>query len=148
MLQFNKSETTNTNAVWIQSPSTSSGYYDALSVVFSQSLDNSSGTFRLTTVSAPNQYRNWLVISNSGSLVPSPSGQYDIQLYTFTFIPAKWNAVATAWNAFDELWNDAGEEGLGDEIYSDRAFVSGSNEDSITQYLSPNENGTYTTYNG
>jgi hypothetical protein len=37
---------------------------------------------------------------------------------------------------------------LDELIYSDRAFISGSNEDSITQYVSPNENGTYTTYNG
>ena len=148
MLQFNKSETTNSNAVWISTVNTSSGYYDSLSIAFSQSLDNSNGTFRLTTVSSPNQYRNWLVISNSGSLVPSPSGQYDVQIYTFEFTPAVWNQVAQAWNAFDEIWNDAGDEGLGELVYSDRAFVSGSNEDSITQYVSPNENGTYTTYNG
>jgi len=148
MLQFDKSLTSNTNAVWIQTPITSSGYYDSLSIAFSQSFDNSNGTFRLTTVSSPNQYRNWLVISNSGSLVPSPSGQYDVQIYTFTFIPAVWNQVAQAWNAFDEIWNDAGDEGLGELVYSDRAFVSGSNETAITEYLSPNENGTYTTYNG
>ena len=41
-----------------------------------------------------------------------------------------------------------GEEQPVDLLYSDRAYVSGSNEVSITQYLSPNENGTYTTYNG
>jgi len=148
MLQFNKSETTNTNAVWIQTPSTASGFYDSLTIAYSQSLDNSNGTFPLTTVSAPNQYRNWLVISNSGSLTPIPSGQYDVQIYTFTFVDAIWNQVATAWDSYDERWSTAGEEGLNELIYSDRAFISGSNEDSITQYLSPNENGTYTTYNG
>ncbi len=148
MLQFNKSETTNTNAVWIQTVNTSSGYYDQLQVVFSQSYDQSNGKFTVSTVSAPNQYRHWLVISNSGSLAPSPSGQYDIQIYTVDFQPAIWNQVATAWNSFDEIWDTAGDDDIQDLIYSDRAFVSGSNETSITQYISPNENGTYTTYNG
>jgi hypothetical protein len=148
MLQFNKSETTNTNAVWIDVPSTASGYYNSLIVAYSQSYDNSNGTFPLTTVSAPNQYRNWLVISNSGSLAPTPSGQYNVAVYTYTFADAKWNAVATAWDSFNEIWATAGQEGLVDLIYSDRAYVSGSNEQDITQYVSSNENGTYITYNG
>lgn len=148
MLQFNKSDISNTNAVWIQTPNTSSGYYNTLQVVYSQSYDQSNGRFNVTTVSPPNQYRHWLVISNSGSLVPSPSGQYDIQIYTVTLEPAVWNQVATAWDSYDEFWETAGDDALDNLIYSDRAFVSGSNETSIEQYISPNENGTYTTYNG
>lgn len=148
MLQFNKSDISNTNAVWIQTPNTSSGYYNTLQVVYSQSYDQSNGRFNVTTVSSPNQYRHWLVISNSGSLVPSPSGQYDIQIYTVTLSPAVWNQVATAWDSYDEFWETAGDDVIDELIYSDRAFVSGSNETSIEQYISPNENGTYTTYNG
>jgi len=74
MLQFNKSETTNTNAVWIETVNTGSGYYSNLRVVYSQSYDLSNGTINISTVSAPNQYRNWLVISNAGTVVPTPSG--------------------------------------------------------------------------
>jgi hypothetical protein len=33
-------------------------------------------------------------------------------------------------------------------LYSDRAYISGSNESNIKQYVSPDENGTYITYNG
>jgi len=148
MLQFNKSETTNTNAVWVQTVNTSSNYYEDLVVVLSQSLDNSATVINVSVTSAPNQYRNWLVISNSGSSVPVPSGQYDVTINKSTTDFATWNEVNTAWNSYDEIWETAGDEVPGVELYADRAFVSGSNEDSITQYLSPNENGTYTTYNG
>jgi len=148
MLQFNKSEATNRNAVYLDTVNTGSGYYSDLIAIFSQSFDNSNGTFTVTATSVPNQYRNWLVIENSGSLVPSPSGQYDVEIYTNELVPATWETVATAWDSYNEIWEEAGENLPTDLIYSDRAFVSGSNETSITQYLSPNENGTYTTYNG
>ena len=150
MLQFNKSETTNTNAVWIQTPNTSSDYYDTLQLVYSQSYDRSNGKFDLVTYSAPNQYRNWLVITNSGSLVPIPSGQYNIEIFTSALSPiATWGGTDQVWATTDQVWETFnGELVLGDLIYSDRAFISGSNEVSITQYVSPDENGTYTTYNG
>jgi hypothetical protein len=148
MLQFNKSLPTNTNAIYLDTVNTGSGYYDSLVAVFSQSYDESNGTFVVTATSTPTSYNRWLVFQNIGSLVPSPSGQYNVDIYTNNLIPAVWNQVATAWDSFNEIWDTAGEEGPTDLIYSDRAFVSGSNEVSITQYLSPNENGTYTTYNG
>jgi len=151
MLQFNKSETTNTNAVWIETVNTGSGYYDSLALIYSQSYDNSNGQFDLTTTSSPNAYRNWLIISNSGSLVPSYSGQYDVEIWTITGVEdAVWEEVAVAWASFDTTWANAQQSsgGLGNKIYEDRAFVSGSNESSITQYVSPDENGTYITYNG
>ena len=148
MLQFNKSETTNKNAIYLDTVNTGSGYYNSLVAVFSQSYDESNGTFVVTATSVPNQYRSWLVIENDGALVPSPSGQYEVEIYTNELISATWQTVATAWNSYNEIWDEAGEEQPVDLIYSDRAFVSGSNEVSITQYLSPNENGTYTTYNG
>ena len=148
MLQFNKSLPTNTNAIYLDTVNTGSGYYDSLVAVFSQSYDESNGTFVVTATSIPNQYKSWLVFQNTGSLVPSPSGQYDVSIYTNLVIPATWQTVATAWNAYNEIWDEAGEEQPITLLYSDREFVSGSNEVSITQYLSPNENGTYTTYNG
>jgi hypothetical protein len=151
MLQFNKSLPTNTNAIYLDTVNTGSGYYDSLVAVFSQSYDESNGTFVVTATSIPTPYNSWLVFQNIGSLVPSPSGQYDVSIYTVSgIIDAVWNQVATSWDSFDTIWVNASEAsgGLGNKIYSDRAFISGSNEVSITQYLSPNENGTYTTYNG
>jgi len=148
MLQFNKSLGVNTNAAYIDTVNTASGYYDSLIVAYSQSYDQSNGTFRVTTQSSPTQYKNWLVFQNTGSLVPDYTGQYEVDIYTNVEIAAVWDQVAQPWNAYNEIWDDAGEEQLVDLLYSDRAWISGSNNVSITSYVSPNENGTYITYNG
>jgi len=149
MLQFDKSLTTNTNAVWIETVNTSSGYYDSLAVVYSQSYDLSSGQFDLITVSTPNMFRNWLIISNSGSEVPAPTGQYDAEIYTLTDPrEPRWAFTTDVWSTTTEKWATFGEPQLDELIYSDRAWISGSNGQEITQYVSSNEYGKYTTYNG
>lgn len=152
MLQFNKSLATNTNAAYLETVNTGSGYYDILKIQYSQSYDNSNGTFDVTATSLPTQYNNWILFSNSGSDVPTPSGQYDVALYTATEITeqATWIQATKTWTNETDEWNSVGEEiiTLADLLYSDRAYISGSNESSITTYLSSNENGTYTTYNG
>jgi len=148
MLQFNKSQALNTNAVYLDTVNTGSGYYDQLVVVYSQSYDNSNGVIEVVTTSAPNRYTNWLILQNSGSQVPSPSGQYDVNVFTGAFISAIWDQVATPWDSYDEIWDTAGYLIPDELLYSDRAYVSGSNESNITQYVSPDENGSYITYNG
>ena len=148
MLQFDKSKITNSNAAYIDTVNTSSSYYDSLVVVYSQSLDNSNGTIEVTTVSSPTQYTHWLIFQNSGSQVPSPSGQYNIDVFTGTFVDAIWNQVNVAWDSYDEIWDTAGYLEPNVLLYSDRAYISGSNESNIKQYVSPDENGTYITYNG
>ena len=148
MLQFDKSKITNSNAAYIATVNTSSGFYDQLVVVYSQSLDNSNGIIEVTTVSSPTQYSHWLIFQNSGSAVPSPSGQYNVDIYTYIEIPAIWDSVAVAWDSYNELWESAGEPSPDVLLYSDRAYISGSNESNIKQYVSPDENGTYITYNG
>jgi hypothetical protein len=148
MLQFNKSEATNKNAVYLDSVNTGSGYYSELVAVYSQSYDNSNGTFQITATNIPNVYRHWLIFENSGSDVPSPSGQYDVSIYTNEFSDAIWGTLSSLWTAESNIWSEVGENVPTELIYSDRAFISGSNEESITQYISSNENGTYTTYNG
>ncbi len=85
---------------------------------------------------------------NCDKYINKKRSQYDFDIYTNDFVAAVWNQVATAWDSYDEIWNDAGDEQPVDLLYSDRAWVSGSNESSITTYISANENGTYTTYNG
>jgi hypothetical protein len=152
MLQFNKSLATNTNASYLETVNTGSGYYNTLKVQYSQSYDNSNGTFDVIATSTPTQYNNWLVFQNIGSVVPSYTGQYDVAVYTATdvVVPAIWGQLATTWTNEPDTWSTVGETTttLVDLIYSDRAWVSGSNNVNITQYVSPNENGTYTTYNG
>lgn len=151
MFQFNKSLATNTNAAYIAVPNLSASYYDNLIITYSQSYDNSSGTINVTTTSAPTQYTNWLVITNNGAQVPAPSGQYNIEVYinSSSSLSGIWDQADTAWELYNETWDRAGSSGPSNTlIYADRAFVSGSNEENITQYVSPNENGTYITYNG
>ena len=149
MLQFDKSLTTNTNAVWIENVNLTASYYDNLVAVYSQSYDLSSGQFDLTTVSSPNMFRNWLIISNSGSNVPTPTGQYDVEIYTLTEVTeGRWAFTTDVWSTTTQKWATFGEGVLDELIYSDRAWISGSNGQEITQYVSSNEYGKYTTYNG
>jgi len=152
MLQFNKSEATNKNAVYLDTVNTGSGYYDTLKIAYSQSFDQSSGTFDVIADSLPTASRNWITLTNSGSVVPANSGQYDIELYTADEVTqqATWIQASKTWINETDEWNSVGEEviTLQDLLYSDRAYISGSNESSITSYVSSNENGKYTTYNG
>lgn len=148
MLQFNKSEATNKNAVYLDSVNTGSGFYDSLVAVYSQSYDNSNGTFDIIATSVPNIYRHWLIFENSGSVLPIPSGQYDVSIYTKEVVAAIWGTHKPLWTLESDTWSTVGDDQPITLLYSDRAWISGSNESSITQYLSPDENGTYTTYNG
>jgi hypothetical protein len=153
MLQFNKSLATNTNAAYLDTVNTGSGYYGQLKIQYSQSYDQSNGTFDVTATSLPTQYNNWILFSNSGSNVPVPSGQYDVALYTATgsIIEDVWGTFSPTWTATSQTWSEltgSDTSVLVDLLYSDRAFISGSNESSITTYVSQNENGTYITYNG
>ena len=150
MLQFDKSQTTNKNAVYIETFNSESGYYDNLKAVYSQSYDQSSGSFTITATSTPTQYRHWMVFTNLGVDLPSPSGQYDIEIYRRgEDTEGRWGFTNEVWDTSDQRWATFGEGGLiGSAIYTDRAYIVGSNESSITQYLSPDENGSYITYNG
>lgn len=148
MLQFDKSQTTNTNAAYLETVNTGSGYYDVLVMIYSQSYDNSSGSFSVTATSTPTRYNSWLLFATSGSVVPSYSGQYDMKLYISEEVPAVWQTTAYQWEVYNERWDDAYDDLPTTLLYSDRAYVSGSNESNITQYVSADENGTYTTYNG
>jgi len=147
MLQFNKNQSTNTNAVYLDSIPVSLG--DNVEIVLSQSYDRSTDTFIANVISSPTEYNNWLVFRNDGVDVPVPSGQYDAEVYTIAIgNPIKWGEATMSFADANFIW------GLGDGVtkvdlaYSDRAFVQGTNESTITQYVSPDENGTYTTYNG
>lgn len=147
MLQFNKSETTNTLAVYLDPNYT--GSYDELILDFTQSYDMSTTVVEGTPLSTTNIYRNWLTFTVSGSTLPSASGQYDVSLYEGTKEEnLRWDDAGFAWNVADVIWEEGSILQRRTFLYSDRAMVSGSNESSITTYISSNENGTYTTYNG
>jgi len=142
MLKLNKSQPTQTLAIYLNTTESISG----LALVYSQSYDLSNGQIDFPVSQTKGQYRIGTI---SGSSVPSPSGQYNIDIYKGDEIPAVWNQVAVAWDAYDEVWATAGAFGAtGSLLRTIRAWVSGSNDSTFTQYESPNELGTYTTYNG
>jgi len=153
MFRFDKNSSVNTNAAYLETVDTSLNYYEYLGLFYTQTYDNSSGSFRVYSTYLPNQYRHYLVFGVSGSDIVNgniPSGQYDVNLYTTTEpIEGRWQFVAESWDTYNQIWETAGEGGLPlDLLYTDRAYIVGTNESTITQYVSPNEDGTYITYNG
>tara|TARA_R110001632_G_C11345452_1_gene417859 strand:+ start:1967 stop:2407 length:441 start_codon:yes stop_codon:yes gene_type:complete len=86
--------------------------------------------------------------NNSG--IPGPDGQYKANLlYGRTESPS-WGDNPGAHHQFGSWhvqWNNTPISFSGSIVSEDRAFVHGNNLQKITRYISPNENGTYTTYN-
>ena len=153
MLRFDKNQATNTNAIYVDTVNTSSGYYDTLSLVYSQSYDNSNGFVQVYPTSTPDQYKNYLVFTLPGTTLTTEeiwSGQYDVEVWTAAEASeGRWGFITTPWDSYNETWATAGDAGTPiNFIASDRAMIVGPNQSSITQYVSSDENGTYTTYNG
>ena len=150
MLQLNHSQATNTNAVY-PSITASAGTTQVL-LDFTQSYDYSTKTGVIATLAnivGPNN--PWLVIQLTGSLVPTASGQYDVNIWSYTQVTgglSTWIAQNTLFGATNELWS-AGPGGVirNTLLSTERAFVSGSNGVSTTTYLLPSNGGKYTTYN-
>lgn len=149
MLQFNKSQATNTNAVWPDVEITSS-VGSQIVLELTQSYDNSVSTIEADIINSPGvEGQQYLVFQISGSQVPSPSGQYTVNLYEGDLVPATWGETAQLWSVITNKWSDDTPVVVKTKLLStERAYVSGSNEQNITQYVSSNEDGTYTTYNG
>jgi len=148
MLQFNYSQATNTNAVY-PDVTASVGTTQVL-LDFTQSINKNTFLGVITTLAnSPTVLNPWLVLQLTGSSVPPPSGQYDVNIwqYTQTYLQT-WSTQATIWDQTDFTW-DGSQGGIQRDVLlsTERAFVSGSNEYPITQYLLPTNAGYYYTYN-
>ena len=142
MIQLKKSQDTNTFAFYPDVEVDSS--INDLSLEYVQDLDKSSGTFFGIITSK----KNWVVGQVSGSDLPAPSGQYTLTLKeTRPEAPLKWSEAYFQWQAADITWSDAKGRLPGQILAVERAYIEGSNEAEFTTYSSPNETGTYTTYN-
>ena len=135
-------------------PESASIYYNDPTVVFTgtavQDLDLSSGSFEMELINTPNGYNEGLVLQvYSGSGVPERTGQY-----TFTLSEAtvgahyKWGTTNVKWSAFNYLWSYTKDSSQARQIATDRLYINGTDTPQFTDYTSPNENGTFTTYNG
>lgn len=142
MIQLKKSQTTNTFAFY-PDVEVSSSINDLL-IEYVQDLDKSSGKFNGVISSK----KNWVVGQVAGTRLPSPSGQYTLTIKeALEGSPLKWAEANIEWQAADIYWSNAEGTLPGQTLAIERAYIEGSNEAELTTYSSPNETGTYTTYN-
>ena len=142
MIQLKKSTTLNSFAFYPDV--TISGSIDYIRAEYVQDLDKSSGSFDGSITSK----KNWIVGQVSGSLLPPPSGQYTLTIKEFVpGQPLVWGTADVLWEAVDTPWSDASTEEVGQTLAVERAYIEGDNGVPYTTYNSPNENGSYTTYN-
>ncbi len=148
MLQFNKSLATNSNAVYPDVPAPVGT--TVLLLDFTQSYDKSTtSNVQATLINTVGPSNPWLVFQLTGSSVPAPSGQYNISIYEAIQAATlgTWSTQATLWANTSNTWNGAASYVKGTLLSTERAFISGSNGYSITEYLLPANGGSYTTYN-
>lgn len=142
MIQLKKSTTTNSFAFYPDVEVSSS--ITSLLVEYEQDLDKSSGRFTGTIIGK----KNWIVGQVEGTRVPSPSGQYTLTIKeALPGTALVWGTADIQWQAADVAWADASGTAAGQTLAIERAYIEGDNEATITSYASPNENGSYTTYN-
>ena len=146
MLQLNYSQATNTNAVYPDTPA-SVGTNKVL-LDFTQSINHivtPNVTASLAnTVSLSNP---WLIIQLAGTSVPTASGQYNVNIYEYTLGTSGssvWSLTTTTFVTEPQTWGGQGGIIKGNLVSTERAYVSGSDEYSVSQYLLPTSSLTYT----
>ena len=146
-----------TNALWVNRIVSASEVLFELTSSYDQSTWSLSGSIISNKTQGGD---GWILVETSKDLAPTASGQWfaDISPYIETFSPAIWDVTALRWadnNAFpiariDYIWNIFQEyfdrKVDGGFIDTERVWVSGSNDPVINDYVSPNENGTFNTY--
>lgn len=137
-------------AIW---PETDSIYFNnpsgSFSLSYSQDLDRSSGSIDLTLLNTPDSVTPRLVFSLPNNQVPQFSGYYTVTLKeNLTEGVKKWGQETNTWTSAAFKWSDSSYIVNSRELDVDRAWVSGSDQPSFTQYVSADEDGTYTTYHG
>jgi len=147
MFQLSKSQTTNTVAFY---PNEVLPSGSKIQMVFTQSYSNTvTGSFIADVISNPAN-TPWVIAQFSGSFLPSASGQYTFDIYEVLIGgPLIWNLATSSWSSEITTWNSSGgSQTIGDQISTERAIISGSDVESLTEYVSPDENAAYITYIG
>ena len=142
MIQLNKSAEDQLVAFYPDvevSASVDSVYFN-----YVQDYDQSSGSFEAALLSK----KQWLVASVSGSDVPANTGQYTIDIYELIKGASLfWDTAEEVYDLSTVVWSEGTTDLQGQLITTERAYISGSNESSLTTYYSPNQDGAYITYN-
>jgi hypothetical protein len=148
MLQFDGSIATNSNAVY-PNVTASAGITSVL-LDFVQTYDKSTKPGVIATLlNAVGPANPWLIFQIPGVSAPTASGQYNVNIweYTSSLLDSTWGAQSTTWASTANIWTGAGDVVRTTLLSTDRAWISGSNEYSIKQYVLPENGGAYVTYN-
>jgi hypothetical protein len=148
MLQFNHSLPINSNAVY-PNVTASAGISEVL-LDFTQTYDNSkTSNVKSSIINVVSPSNEWLIFQLTGSLVPTASGQYNVDIweYTSSINLKTWGTQDTQFGNTSILWSGESNIVKVRLLSTERAYISGSNEYSITEYLLPENGGTYATYN-
>lgn len=146
MIQTSYNQTTNTVAVLPDNQVT--GSIVGLRFSGSQDYNRNPATFDGDLIS---NFTNtdWAIVQITGSTLPVATGLYTLDVYrVISSGLAIWNTFLTQWQLANVTWNDAKFVNVGEQLTTVRAFNSGSDVPVFTQYVSPDENGAYTTYLG
>ena len=147
MIELNRSNPVNTFSVYPDNKPKliDTGSLD-LFLQLVQEMDLSTSYAEVQLINSPDNF-NWRIVGQVySSGVPADTGQYNYKLYEGHITDAIWNQTEDQWSLADFAWNSL-QYIIEQQIDSGRAFVSGSNEVTITAYLSSDENGAYITYN-
>jgi hypothetical protein len=145
MFQLSKAQSINTIAFYPNELTTGS----VVLLEYTQSYSKTvTGSILADVISNP-QTTPWIIAQFSGSSLPSASGQYDFQIFEYIAgAPLIWNTTNIEWQLALTTWDSASGATIGDLISIERAIISGSDVEPITQYVSPDENARYITYLG
>ena len=121
----------------------------AYEMVLTQDLDQSTTTIRqefLTRYNPGSKGTSIIVMQLLSGSTPSPDGQYTAQMYAGRSGQALWGQTHEKFGSYHQKWSTAG--GFeGTLISTDRAYVHGSNRETITTNTDTDQIGVYTTYN-
>lgn len=117
-------------------------------MVLSNDLGKQSTTVDLTLQNTPTRVIPRLVFSLDQSQLPSYTGNYTITIRETLGSELIWGLTNAKWSEVDAKWSDSNYGGDITTLDIDRAWVSGSDVPTYTQYTSPDETGAYNIYHG
>ena len=113
-----------------------------------QDYDQSSGSLNLALQNIPNRIDPRLKFTLDKSTLPIYTGYYSITVTEALVERKKWGNTDVKFSLANWLWSDAGPQTSINTLDTDRAWISGSDVPSFTQYISNDEDGQYQTYHG
>lgn len=134
-------------------PDTEYNYNPTGSYALSLTQDYDQSTYQVENLKRLNtdvtNNRSHLIVLEAfsgSSKIPSIDGQYTAQLLFGEETSVKWGEANAKFSAVHETWSDY-DTFSGSVISTDRAYVHGTNLQTITTYTGTNQTGAYITYN-